>query len=532
MRLSFVAVAVAFAALSSMAQQTLDFDPSQSCTSIMVGRKATTDGSVITSHTCDGSYRSGLYVRPAKDYPNDTTVTVYTGRMFTDYIDDRGPLEARGTIPQAAHTYRYFDTAYPCMNEHQLAMGETTFGGKPEMRSDSGMFRIEELQRLALERCTTARDAIKLMGEMIEKYGYIDGGECLTIADPKEVWHFEVLGPGIDSIGGVWAAVRIPDDEVGVSANICRIPEVDTSDPSRCMASANVRDLARRMGLWDGKEPFSFWRAYGTNYAHPKEPKSFDIREYYILNALAPSLHLDFEAEELPLSVKPDKKVSVEDVLALYRQTYEGSDFNPIRALRVAEKHKDGTVDTIISPRANPWLTKDEKTLYSALHGSKVGRERPVPVAFCSYGTVIQCRDWLPDDLGGVIWMSFDNPAQSPRIPIYAGTTQLPTSMGINGNRHYLPDAAIWHFRTPNKLSALKWGRSRKAFEDGIRHFEQKGLSEQPFVKDQYEAILKADGQDAARQWLNGYTADFLGAAQMRWDDLSRRLTFEGKNGL
>ena len=143
------------------------------------------------------------------------------------------------------------------------------------------MFMIEELQRIALQRCTTARDAIRLMGELIEKYGYGDWGECLTIADPKEVWHFEVFGEGPDKIGGVWAAIRIPDDHVGVSANIPRISKVDPSDKENCMASANVFEVAKRMGFWDGKKPFRFWEAYGGgNYSG--ELKSFSIREFFI----------------------------------------------------------------------------------------------------------------------------------------------------------------------------------------------------------------------------------------------------------
>ena len=145
--------------------------------------------------------------------------------------------------------------------------------------------------------------------ELIEKYGYGDWGECLTIADPKEVWHFEVFGEGPDKIGGVWAAIRIPDDHVGVSANIPRISKVDPSDKENCMASANVFEVAKRMGFWDGKKPFRFWEAYGGgNYSG--ELKSFSIREFFILNKLAPSLHLSYDAEELPISVKPENRLT------------------------------------------------------------------------------------------------------------------------------------------------------------------------------------------------------------------------------
>ena len=157
---------------------------------------------------------------------------------------------------------------------------------------------IEELEMIVLQRCTKARDAIRLMGQLIEQYGYGDWGECLTIADPEEVWHFEVFGEGPKKIGGVWAAVRIPDDHVGVSANIPRISEINLKDTMNYMASKNVFDVAKQLGYWDGKEPFRFWKAYGSG------KKAFNIREYFILSTLAPSLNLSYDAEELPFSIK------------------------------------------------------------------------------------------------------------------------------------------------------------------------------------------------------------------------------------
>ena len=287
----------------------------ESCTSIMVGKKASTDGSVITSHTCDGNYRTWMDIVPAAVYERDTTVAICTGRMHTEYPGDQTKVELKGTIPQAGSTYQFLDVAYPCLNEKQLGIGETTITGRKELQNKQGMFMIEELQRIVLQRCTTARQAIQLMGELVAEYGYGDSGECLTIADPKEVWQFEVFGEGPDQIGGVWAAVRVPDDHVGVSANIPRISTLNLKDKNNYMASSNVFDVAKKMGFWDGKEPFKFWKAYGGgNYFG--EPKAFSVREYFILNALAPSLNLSFDAEELPFTVKPDQPVSAEDVMA------------------------------------------------------------------------------------------------------------------------------------------------------------------------------------------------------------------------
>ena len=158
------------------------------------------------------------------------------------------------------------------------------------------------------------------MGDLVKQYGYGDSGECLTIADKNEVWIFEVFGEGPKKIGGVWAAVRIPDDEIAVSANISRIGHLDLNDPDHYMASDNVFDVAKKLKLWDGKQEFSFWRAYsGGNYL--KETKNYSVREHYIMDALAPSLHLSDTVAELPLSVKPDSLVSVEQVMRFWAAT-------------------------------------------------------------------------------------------------------------------------------------------------------------------------------------------------------------------
>jgi len=234
------------------------------CTSIQVGRLATTDGSVITAHSCDGNYRQWLNMVPHAKYPKGAKNKIYTGKMHTETSWDLRRVMETGEIPQVAETYAFLNVAYPCLNEHQLAIGETTIGGRRELYNSEGMFMIEEIERVVLERCKTAREAVKLAGELIKSYGYGDRGECITIADAKEVWHFEVFGEGPLSVGGVWAAQRIPDENVGVSANIPRIGELKLNDPDHYMASENVFSVAEEMGWWDPNsgETFKFWKAY------------------------------------------------------------------------------------------------------------------------------------------------------------------------------------------------------------------------------------------------------------------------------
>lgn len=489
-------------------------DP-ESCTSIMVGKKASLDGSVITSHTCDGNYRTWMEIVPAKKYDKDTVTGIYDGLMHTEFIADKSKWVLKGSIPQVKSTYQFLNTSYPCFNEKQLGIGETTITGRKELVNKNGMFMIEELQRLALERCSTARDAIRLMGDLVKKYGYADWGECLTIADTKEVWHFEVFGEGPDKIGGVWAAIRIPDDHVGVSANIPRISKIDRNNPD-CMASDNVFDVAKKLGYWDGKDTFCFWKAYGGG------KKAFNIREFFILNYLAPSLNLSYDAEELPFSVKPEKKlVAATDVMALLRQTYEGTQWDMTQNLKVTVKDRETEkVDTIISPSANPWMTMDMVNMLNGIQDSTVVRYRLVSVPQCSYSVVIQLRDWLPDDIGGITWLSFDNPGQSPRIPVFCGSTDLPACFGICGQHRFQEDAIVWKYRQTNKLATVRWGLTKDKINGSIAYFEGKAMRELSFVEQMYAQIEKSEGKEEARRYLTGYTKDFAGATMLRWEEM------------
>lgn len=533
------AVSSALFALSAIFPLTLGAQPDEteraekarmSCTSIMVGRNASADGSVMTSHTCDSWYRTWMRMVPARDYERDTVTAIYEGRMHTQSAQDSTKMYRRGVIPQARHTFRFLDTAYPCLNEKQLAMGETTISGRDTLQNKRGMFMIEELARIALERCSTAREAIRLMGDLVKQYGYGDSGECLTIADKQEVWIFEIFGEGPKKIGGVWAAVRIPDDEIAVSANISRIGRLDLADTDRYMASDNVFDVAKRLKLWDGKSEFSFWKAYsGGNYFD--EPKNYSVREHFIMSQLAPSLCLSDSIEELPLSVKPDQKVSAEQVMRLLGSYYEGTPKNLSGRHLIPNpkrKDKEGNLvenepDSIVSPFSNPWMRPDEINMYYAMGDSVMKNIRTVSVPWCAYSTVIQLRAWLPDEVGGVAWVALDNPGESPRFPIFCGATELPPLLQTCGQHVDRDDAALWHYRKANRLATLRWGTYRKTLEPARDYFIEKARRELPFVEQTWQQLNGSDKKQAERM-LNGYVADFFGATIQRWDDMARSL--------
>ena len=483
----------------------------ESCTSIMVGRQASADGSVITSHTCDGRYRTWMSVEPAADHKRGAVHTVRKGTMHTAYRDDTTGVVVSAFVPQARHTYAYLNTAYPCLNEHQLAIGETTFGGPDTLRNTTGAFQIEELERIALMRCTTAREAIHLIADLIAKYGYGDGGECITIADRHEVWQMEILGEGKTRTGGIWAARRVPDGHVAVSANIARIGRLERQDTVNFLCSDNIEAVALEHGLWDGQGEFVFWKAFNDSYA---QGKNFREREWYILNTLAPSLNLNMDAPELPFSVRPDAKVDVQTVMELLRSTYEGTDLDMTRNLLTTRKNKDGGMDTIISPVANPWMTGTMLQTLNMLKPGTVEFRRTVSVAWCSYSFVAQLRDWLPDEVGGICWMAVDNPGQSPRIPIFCGTTELPEAYSMCGQKGYNPDAVLWQFRKANKLATVQWQTTRRQHTNAVLRLEHENIEGLDNLE---KKVIRSTKSKQRAKLLNAYTQRAYGDAVGQW---------------
>jgi len=532
-RISFLFILLFISSINVFAQEEKDIQK-ESCTSIMFGKDATDDGSVITAHTCDAYYRTWLNIIPAQKFDKDTTHEVYWGTLHTHTPWSKDGMELKGTIPEVRETYAYLNTAYPCINEKQLAIGETTIIGRMELQNENGMFLIEELERVALQRCTKARQAIKLIGELIKEYGFGDLGECITIADTKEVWQLEIFGEGPDKIGGVWAAQRIPDDHVGISANIPRISELDLDNPDYFMASDNVFQVAKDLGYWDGKETFKFWKAYSGE-------KPFSIREYYVLSTMAPSLGLKFDSDELPFSVKVDKKVNIREINDLYKETYDGTEYEMIRKLKVAKKTKDAdgneVIDSIISPAAHPWMYKDRRDLLNSLQEDVCVRDRPISVQYCSYSWIAQLRDDMPDEIGGKVWFSLDIPRLTPRFPIYCGNLSLPESFNYCGQKHFSRQSAQWAFTRANRLALVNWGTGKEIVEPEVKKLEDKVFGETEYVETRAKELLAQDKKNAekgeptqlCRDFLTEYSNAAARATIDRWWELGDELWVEMK---
>lgn len=474
------------------------------CTSITVGKLASADGSVMTSHTDDSHRtRSWMDIVPAADHQRNETVTMYK-RVACDSF--KMPTYSHipiGEIPQVKHTYQYLNTAYPSLNEKQLAIGESTFGGREELQSDAGLIDCQRICQLMLERTSSARDAIRLAGDLLQEYGWNDYGECLTIADKKEVWHFEVVGPGKGKTGAVWVAQRVPDDHISVNANASTIKEIDLSDKEYFMASDNIYTVARENGWWTEGEPFRFCYAYA-----PESRTSLAARrrEWRVFDLAAPSLGLDPNAENYPFSVRPDNKITLSKMVEMFSDYYEHTPFDMTKNLTVA----DDSGRVVISPLANPHMPYDMNRLLDINGGWGWRGERTIARWYTMYATIIQCRDWLPDEIGGVAWLAQDNVATSIYIPIYGSVTDLPDAYKTPGRPNgYTTGSAWWAFNRMGTLAAQRWGDMRWDVRAVWDPWQEELFENQSSFEKKALELYKQKERQALQEYLTGYTMDW-----------------------
>ncbi len=472
------------------------------CTTITAGKKATSDGSVYTSHTDDSHRtRSEINIAAAANHPKGSMKSMFKRIPCDSFAMPSYCYIKVGEIPEVAYTYQYINSAYPCMNMHQLAIGESTFGGRKSLHSDKGIIDCQQLVQLMLERCTTARAAILLADSLTKTYGWNDEGECLTIADKNEVWHFEILGPGKANLGAIWAAQRVPDDEVGVNANASTIKEIDLSKPDFFMASKNIYKMASDSGWWNPQtEVFRFCYAYA-----PESRTSIASRrrEWRVFDLIAPSRKFDANAENYPFSVKPDLPLTLDKMVSLFKDYYEGTPYDMCKDITVT----NDSGKTIISPLANPFMPYDMNKMLRINGGWGWMGERTIARWYTMYGTIIQCRNWLPDEIGGLAWLAFDNIATSIYVPVYAGSTDLPLSYKTPGRtKGYTNASAWWAFNRLGTLTAQRWGDMRKDV-DAVWNPMQKELfaSQKKFEEDAL-AVFNSKNKSNTTLILTRYT--------------------------
>jgi dipeptidase len=422
----------------------------EGCTTILVGKDASADGSVLACQTADcGMCDFTWHYIPAADHADGAVRKIYhinqirtwppeVGGKWVKYVEGYTGVD----IPEVPHTFAYQHAVFGHMNEHQLGIAESTIGCRRKMRNStpSAVMDITTLTMLAMERCRTAREAIKLMGSLSEKYGYgyHDSGEMLAVADPEEIWIFEIMPVGAlwtpqgGEPGAVWCAQRVPDDHVSFCPNESRIGEIDLDNEDYFMASPNVISYAVANGFYDSQsgEPFSWKKAYSPSPGSAAETQGRRGRLWRLFSLAAPSKNFDpaTEGMDFPFSVKPDKKLSVQDIMAITRDKYKDLPFDPTKGI------KGG-------PFANP----------NYFTGFQVDEQRYlgprcISVPNVEYTTITQSRGWLPDPIGGINWIAFGAQDTSCYIPLYCGVVQMPIS--FQKGDHYVFDrnSARWAF--------------------------------------------------------------------------------------
>ena len=489
------------------------------CTSITCGRKATQDGSVITSHTDDSHRtRSNILINAAKDHAEGELVPMYKRIAWDTLPMPQYKDVLVGHIPQVSHTYGFINSAYPCQNEHQLAIGESTFGGRESLISDNGLIDCQRLCQLMLERCVSARQAILMAGELTKEYGWIDAGEALTIADKNEVWHFEIVGPGKGRKGSMWVAQRVPDDHIAVNANASTIKEIDLSDSENFLASDNVYDMARDSMWWDQKKPFMWCYAYAPE---SRAAIGSRRREWRVFDLVAPSLKLDPNSENYPFSVKPDKPISLSKLVSIFADYFEGTEFDMTRNLTVT----DAAGKTVVSPLANPQMPYDMNKLFKINGGWGWRGERTIARWYTMYATIIQCRNWMPDEVGGVTWLAMDNVATSIYIPVYCSVTDLPESYKTDGRKTgFSSKSAWWAFNRLGTLACQRWGDMRHDVSRVWGPLQEQLFNNQQTIENEAMGLMKNGKSDKARVFLTKYTNEWgIKVVEKAWttgDDL------------
>ena len=496
-----------------MAAAVLGLSSSDACTSIIVGKKASADGSVMTTYNCDsyGTFHP-LYHYAAGKHKKGT---------MRDVID-RDSRVYHGQIAEAEETYNVIGD----INEWQVSIGETTFGGRHEMIDTTGILDYGSLMAIALQRSKTAREAIQVMTNLADQYGYCSSGESFSICDPNEAWIMEMVGCGPGSKKVAWVALRVPDEAICVHANQSRIGKFNMKDKQNVLYSKNVVSYARSQGWFKGKdEDFSFNDAYnepdfgGRRYC--------DARVWTIYRKFADGFdrYLPYvegkepldKVERMPLWIIPNRKLSVQDVQMCLRDHYEGT------ALAMDNDMGQGLYESPFRP----------SPLKFTVDGKDYFNERPVATMQTAFTWISQLRSWLPREVGGVLWWANDDGDVAVYTPIYCGNTVQPRCYNTPGADAvtFSMDNAYW---VENWVGNMVYPRysllypSLKAVRDSL---ETSYFANQTAIENHAMALLKAD-RGAALKFLNNYSNEVAEQMLARWKELATYLIVKFNDGI
>lgn len=478
----------------------------EACTSLLVTKGASEDGSVMITYTCDAEFLPQLEYTPAADHkPGDSLeITDWSGKV-------------RGKVKQVPHTYAVVDL----MNEHQLVIGETTFGGRKELGNPDGLLEYWDMMQLALERAKTAREAIAVMTELVDEYGYRSTGESFSIADTKETWIMEMIGPDSGGQGAEWVALRVPDGYISCHANKARIGEFPLNDPENCLFSDNVISFAKKKGYYDPKsgKPFRFCDAYCP--ATPKNQRYADARVWSIFRRAAPSQNFspDYHravegAEPYPLWIKPDKKLSLADVFALMRDHYEGTPYDMTKGIDAGQYG---------SP--NRW-----RPITWTVDSVEYAWERPISTQQTAFSFVSQSRSWLPDPVGGVYWYGMDDSYTTCYTPLYCGIDTVPRSFTVGSLSKFSWESAWWVFNFVANYANLKYSYMLPEIQAVQSDIEGTFLKLQPSVEKTAIDLFASDLKLLTR-YLTDYSVTNAEQVVSRWRELGEYLITKYNDG-
>ena len=489
----FASALMAVAMLGSVSE-------AEACSNFIVGKKASVDGSVMCSYSADdyGMFQYLCHYPAAKHAK---------GEMRKIYDWDTNKYH--GEIPEAAETYSVIGN----INEWQVTIGETTYGGREEMVDSTGIMDYGSLIYVALQRSKTAREAIKVMTTLANTYGYNSEGETFTICDPNEAWIMEMMGKGAGSKGAVWVALRIPDDAICAHANQSRIGKFNMKDKKNVMYAKDVVSFARSKGWFKGKDADFSWK---MAYAKPdfSGRRFCDARAWAMLNHFYDmSPYLDWalgknpDAQDMPLWVVPNKKVSVKDVENVMRDHYEGT------PLSVADGSDIGGGIWEMPYRPTPLMYK--------VDGKQYFNERPVSTQQSGFVFVSQMRSWLPREIGGVFWFANDDANMAAFTPVYCSMTERPECYNTPGADalHFSKKNAYWVCNMTSNMVYPRYSLMFPTLKEVRDSLDNSYFAAQAGVEKKAQELY-AQNPQAAVKYLNDYSVEKAQQMLARWNQL------------
>ncbi|MEZ5106880.1 MAG: C69 family dipeptidase [Draconibacterium sp.] len=496
-----------------------NYQVSNGCTNFLITKGATVDGSTMITYAADSHTLYGeLYFQPAQDYT--------AGAMRDIYEWDTGKF--LGQIPQPSHTYSVIGN----MNEFQLAIGETTFGGRSELETQKGaIMDYGSLIYVTLQRAKTAREAIQVMTSLVKDFGYYSSGESFSISDPEEVWILELIGKGEGEKGAVWVAVKVPDGYISGHANQARITTFPLNDPENCLYAEDVISFARKKGWFSGKDKdFSFSDVYapvdfgGARFCDArvwagfnKVAEGMDKYADYAKGLVNHDGSNNFPSNRLPLWVKPEKKLTVQDVMGMMRDHFEGTEL-------------DMTQDLGAGPYKLPYRWRG---LTWEVDSVEYCNERAISTQQTGFSFVTQSRNWLPNPIGGILWFGVDDTYSTCYAPMYCGITEIPECFKVgNGDMlTYSETSAFWAFNWVTNFSYLRYSDMIKDVQKVQKELEDKYVTYVPVIDKAAETLYTNKSEKQARQFITEYSVNEANQMTSRWKDLGHYLLIKYMDG-